>query len=223
MNTLRSYKRSKLALYKELREQGYPANLAIYYAREKARRSRFGYELDEIKEYPCGLRLEVMHEADDFNDYDDAFEFIVERYYNSDEKRFLYLDRGRYFDFEKCLKTAFDECWNAPPYTGTRQEKARRAAMAAYERLHQWYREIWWLEYLSVKVFLGEEVLSEDCLAGVHSDETTTYLREMAAECLRTARKELKNRLRLEAIKNRRAYAQRKLKWKEARGCLVLR
>ena len=224
MNTSRSYKRSKLALYKELREQGYPARVALVWAREKARRSRFSYELDEVKEYPCGLRLEVMREYDNFvavNDYDEAFRFVFSHVYNPDEKRFLPLDRWDYFDFEKCLKVATEECWDTPPFTGNRHERARRAVKAVYERVRRYYQELWWLEDLSVKVFLGDELLAEDYLGAVDSDDSPTTLREMAAGCLMSARKELKNSLRLEAIKNRRVYAQRKRKWKEARGCLV--
>lgn len=97
----------------------------------------------------------------------------------------LIRDRGWYrtYDFQAAVKQAKAEGWDAPPYGGTRGERAHRAAMADFQRLRDWCDGRWY--YIGVVVHLlddmGDDMGESESLRGIESD-ADDYLDEVAQE-----------------------------------------
>lgn len=96
-------------------------------------------------------------------------------------------DRGsyRYYDFQEAVRIAKRDGWDAEPYgQGTNGERAHRAAMADFDRLHRWCNDQW--SYVGAVVELldddGEPTGDKDSLWGIESD-CPDYLEEVAREC----------------------------------------
>ena len=99
-------------------------------------------------------------------------------------------DRGskRFYDFQAAVKIAKKEGWDTAPYnTGTRGERAARAAMADFKYLKDWCDDKWWWCYVEVALTDNEGAVLADgalceTLGGVSSDEDITqndYLPDM--------------------------------------------
>jgi hypothetical protein len=89
----------------------------------------------------------------------------------------------RYYDFQAAVAQARAEGWDAAPYTGTRGERAARAAMADFKRLRDWCDNHW--HYCGVIVRLlddeGDDMGESESLWGIESD-ADDYHREVAQE-----------------------------------------
>ena len=97
-------------------------------------------------------------------------------------------DRGskRYFDFAGTVKLARRDGWDAEPYgTGTVGERAHRAAMADFERMHAWCNNEWhWIGVAVTVSHKGAEI-SADSLWGIESDGD--YWQDVAREMIEGA------------------------------------
>ncbi len=137
-----------------------------------------------------GLSFKVEFEADEFGQtpWDDDGHGPVSDWTTRDKhpgERVLHSDRNskRYYDFAEAVKLALKDGWDAPPYTGTKGERAARAAEADYERLRAWCNNDWY--YIGVVVTLldtdGNETRERESLWGIESD-CEDYLTEVAYE-----------------------------------------
>lgn len=86
----------------------------------------------------------------------------------------------RYYDYSAAVELARRDGWDAPPYTGTKGERAARAALADYERLRQWCNDDWQWIVVGVEVSRAGAVLETDYCGGIESDGD--YWREWAAD-----------------------------------------
>jgi hypothetical protein len=92
----------------------------------------------------------------------------------------LHQDCGsyHYYNFAEAVKIAKREGWDAPPYGGTKEERAHRAAMADYQYLRRWCNDDW--QWVGISVVLhGEQDQFAHAVWGIESD---------AAECLKEVR-----------------------------------
>jgi hypothetical protein len=95
-------------------------------------------------------------------------------------------DAFRYYDFSGAVAKAKAEGWNAPPYDGSKGERAARAARADFERLRAWCRDEW--HYVGVAVVVVKNGIRLtgpfDCSQwGIESD-AGEYLTDTANELL---------------------------------------
>jgi hypothetical protein len=94
-------------------------------------------------------------------------------------------DRGarRFYDFAEACRIAQRDGWDAPPYrTGTKRQRAARAALADFNRLRDWCNDEW--HYLGVIVRHADACQccgESESLWGIESD-AHDYLREVARE-----------------------------------------
>ena len=86
----------------------------------------------------------------------------------------------RYYDVSASVAKARAEGWDAPPYTGTKGERAARAVEADYQRLRRWCNNDWTWICVGVEVSHRGEILDTDYCGGIESDGD--YWREHAAE-----------------------------------------
>jgi hypothetical protein len=92
-------------------------------------------------------------------------------------------DRGskRYYDFAEAVRIAKRDGWDAKPYgTGTKGERAHRAALADFEHLRGWCNDEWHYVGVVVEVFHNDEPIGEDAVWCV--EDAGDYAREMAKE-----------------------------------------
>lgn len=89
----------------------------------------------------------------------------------------------RFYDFAAAVAIARAEGWDAAPYTGTRGERAARAAMRDFNRLREWCTDQW--NYVGVVVHLldddGDDMNEAASLWGIESDDYD-YHRDVAKE-----------------------------------------
>lgn len=97
--------------------------------------------------------------------------------------------RKRYYDFAGAVKIARREGWDTAPYkTGTKGERAARAAQADYEYLRAWCDSEWWYAVLHVSLLDvdGEEIEDyAEYLGGVEDGyykNVSDYAMELALE-----------------------------------------
>ncbi len=99
----------------------------------------------------------------------------------------LCADRGshRYYNFAEAVRIARRDGWDAEPYsaTETRGQRARKAAMADFERLRRWCADQW--SYIGVLVHLlddeGDNTNEFESVWSVESD-AGEYLTELARD-----------------------------------------
>lgn len=97
-------------------------------------------------------------------------------------ERVLHYD-GRlclFYDFAAAVEIARRDGWDAPPYTGTRGERAARAVERDFMRLRDWCRGDWYWIAVCVEVSRDGAVLVADWCGGIESD--SDYWREHAAK-----------------------------------------
>lgn len=107
-------------------------------------------------------------------------------------------DRGarRFYDFAAAVRIARADGWNSAPFTGTRGQRAARAARADFERMRDWCADRW--HYIGVIVQAidedGAEIGQPASLWGIESD-AGEYLaevaHELAADCLASLPREV--------------------------------
>jgi hypothetical protein len=92
-------------------------------------------------------------------------------------------DRGRclFYDFAGAVATARKDGWDSPPYnTGTKGERAHRAALADFERLRGFCRGDWGYVGVIVTVTRAGAEVGRESLWRVESEGD--YWRQVAAE-----------------------------------------
>lgn len=122
-------------------------------------------------------------------------------------ERVLCEDRGirRYYDYAEAVRIAKRDGWDAPPYgTGTKGERAARAAAWDFEYLRRWCNDGWHYLGVMVTVYRNGAEVADDSLWRVESEGD--YWRETAAEMIdyaiskdRKARAKAAKAARLEA------------------------
>ena len=98
-------------------------------------------------------------------------------------ERILATDRHsrRYYDFAEAVKIARRDGWDTKPYnTGTKGERAHRAAEADFEYLRRWCNEQWRYIGVCVTVYRNGAEIGQDSLWGIEDDGD--YWKETAAE-----------------------------------------
>ncbi len=69
--------------------------------------------------------------------------------------------RRRLYDISGSMKKALAEGWDAPPYTGTKGERAARAVEADYKYHDEWLRDLW--EFVGVTITCVETGAEDSC------------------------------------------------------------
>ena len=97
-----------------------------------------------------------------------------------------YRGHKRYFDFQAVVAKAKEEGWNCEPYkTGTKGERAHRAAMAEYKYLRAWCNNDWcYVGVVVTRVGHGNKDYESDSLWGVETwmDYHQQVARDLARE-----------------------------------------
>lgn len=88
-------------------------------------------------------------------------------------ERVLCADRSmkRYYDYAGAIEMAKREGWDAPPYTGTKGERAARAVERDYEYLRAWCEDRWYWVGVIVKVYRDDELVGHDSLWGIDDEK----------------------------------------------------
>lgn len=91
----------------------------------------------------------------------------------------------RYYDFQEAVRIAKRDGWDTPPYqTGTRGDRAHRAALADFHHLRRWCNDQWsWIGVIITLVDDDGNPLPDfrQSLWGIES-EAGDYLTEVAHE-----------------------------------------
>jgi len=97
-------------------------------------------------------------------------------------ERVLCEDRGskHYYDVSASMVKARAEGWDAPPYTGTKGERAARAVDRDFDYLRRWCNDDWYWVVVGVEVSHRGAILDTDYCGGIESDGD--YWREHAAD-----------------------------------------
>jgi hypothetical protein len=97
-------------------------------------------------------------------------------------ERVLCSDRNskRYYDFAEAVKIAKRDAWDAPPYGGSKGERAVRAVEADFENLRRWCNNDWHWISVGVEVSYRGAVLETNYYDSI--EDYTDYWREHAAE-----------------------------------------
>jgi hypothetical protein len=119
-------------------------------------------------------------------------------------ERILCEDRGskRYYDFRAAVSLAKKDGWDTEPYgTGTKGDRAHRAAMADFEYLRKWCNNEWHYLGVCIKLYHKGEEIASDSLWGVESlgDYWKDVAREMIESAIQAHKAELKERRHWEA------------------------
>lgn len=149
------------------------------------------YDAGERIELPHGFYavVRVHHDSDHEAPWDDGDGHgDVSEWTTRDKRageRVLHSDRHskRFYAYAGAIAKAKREGWDAPPYTGTKGERAARAVERDYEWMRAWCNDQW--RYISVAVELFDRAdtrAADDSLWDIESEGD--YWRETAAEMI---------------------------------------